>query len=103
MHGNRESHETNRPTHPQPAKRKAPAASAAAPKERQSKLAKEHNITAREEAEIKEAFALFSEEMEGEKEGVIPISDVRRAMVYVLSFSSSTTYLPLFPSSSHSR
>ncbi|KAK7910795.1 hypothetical protein PG985_013276 [Apiospora marii] len=65
-----------------PAKRKAPAASAAAaPKERQSKLAKEHNITAREEAEIKEAFALFSEEMDGEKEGVIPISDVRRAMV----------------------
>ncbi|KAK7965954.1 calmodulin [Apiospora aurea] len=55
----------------QPAKRKAaaPAASAAAPKERQSKLAKEHNITAREEAEIKEAFALFSEPMDGEKEG----------------------------------
>ncbi|KAK6855741.1 hypothetical protein PG995_007892 [Apiospora arundinis] len=66
-----------------PAKRKAaaPAASAAAPKERQSKLAKEHNITAREEAEIKEAFALFSEPMDGEKEGVIPTSDVRRAMV----------------------
>ncbi|KAK8101762.1 hypothetical protein PG999_012136 [Apiospora kogelbergensis] len=63
-----------------PAKRK-PAAAAAAPKERQSKLAKEHSITAREEAEIKEAFALFSEPMDGEKEGVIPTSDVRRAMV----------------------
>lgn len=68
----------------QPAKRK-PAAAAAAPKERQSKLAKEHSITAREEAEIKEAFALFSEPMDGEKEGVIPTSDVRRAMVYVAS------------------
>ncbi|KAK8041382.1 hypothetical protein PG994_014389 [Apiospora phragmitis] len=68
-----------------PAKRKASAlaaSSAAAPKERQSKLAKEHSITAREEAEIKEAFALFSEPMDGEKEGVIPTSDVRRAMVY---------------------
>ena len=51
------------------------------PKERQSKLAKEHNITAREEAEIKEAFGLFAEPLEGEKEGVIPIDDVRRAMV----------------------
>ncbi|KAK3937657.1 hydroxyacylglutathione hydrolase [Diplogelasinospora grovesii] len=48
---------------------------------RQSKLAKEHKITAQEEAEIKEAFGLFSEPMEGEKEGVIPIGDVRRAMI----------------------
>ncbi|KAH6658358.1 calmodulin [Truncatella angustata] len=59
-------------------KRKIPPSE---PKERQSKLAKEHNITAREEAEIKEAFALFAEPMDGEKEGVIPIGDVRRAMV----------------------
>ncbi|KAI0201287.1 hypothetical protein F4808DRAFT_460143 [Astrocystis sublimbata] len=70
-----------------PPKRKAPSGAAAAkdavaaPKERQSKLAKEHNISAREESEIKEAFALFSEPMEGEKEGVIPTKDVRRAMV----------------------
>ncbi|KAI4602113.1 hypothetical protein KJ359_010979 [Pestalotiopsis sp. 9143b] len=62
-----------------PPKRKAPPSSA--PKERQSKLAKEHNITAREEAEIKEAFTLFSEPLDGEKDGVIPIDDVRRAMV----------------------
>ncbi|KAI3392656.1 hypothetical protein diail_5337 [Diaporthe ilicicola] len=48
---------------------------------RQSKLAKEHDITAQEEAEIKEAFTLFSEPMDGEKEGVIPIDDVRRAMI----------------------
>ncbi|KAI0490700.1 EF-hand [Xylaria cf. heliscus] len=64
-----------------PPKRKAAAAAAAAPKERQSKLAKEHNISAREEREIKEAFALFAEPMDGEKEGVIPTKDVRRAMV----------------------
>lgn len=50
---------------------------------RQSKLAKEHDITAQEEAEIKEAFSLFAEPMDGEKEGVIPIDDVRRAMMYV--------------------
>ncbi|POS77263.1 calmodulin [Diaporthe helianthi] len=48
---------------------------------RQSKLAKEHDITAQEEAEIKEAFSLFAEPMDGEKEGVIPIDDVRRAMI----------------------
>ncbi|EAA31861.3 hypothetical protein GE21DRAFT_7315 [Neurospora crassa] len=48
---------------------------------RQSKLAKENNITAQEEAEIKEAFSLFAEPMDGEKEGVIPIRDVRRAMI----------------------
>ncbi|KAI0194004.1 ef-hand superfamily Ca2+-modulated protein [Xylaria flabelliformis] len=71
------------PRPPQPPKRKAATSSAkdAAPKERQSKLAKEHNISAREEREIKEAFALFAEPMDGEKEGVIPTKDVRRAMV----------------------
>ncbi|KAI6090884.1 hypothetical protein F4821DRAFT_12137 [Hypoxylon rubiginosum] len=62
-----------------PPKRKAPGDTA--PKERQSKLAKEHNISAREEREIKEAFALFAEPMDGEKEGVIPTKDVRRAMM----------------------
>ncbi|TVY29377.1 Centrin-2, partial [Lachnellula hyalina] len=67
-----------------PPKRRAPAAasvSAPEPKARQSKLAKEHNITAAEENEIREAFALFSQKKKGEKEGVIPISDVRRAMI----------------------
>lgn len=52
-----------------------------APKPRQTKLAKEHNVTAQEEAEIKEAFSLFSEPMEGEKHGVIPTNDVRSAMI----------------------
>ncbi|KAM7204320.1 hypothetical protein V8F33_001622 [Rhypophila sp. PSN 637] len=71
----------------QPVKRRGGAAAAADnessanPKTRQSKLAKEHGITAQEEAEIREAFGLFSEPMDGEKEGVIPIGDVRRAMI----------------------
>ncbi|KAI2623314.1 calmodulin [Hypoxylon sp. NC1633] len=66
-----------------PPKRKAPTGGTAdsTPKERQSKLAKEHGISAREEREIKEAFALFAEPADGEKEGVIPAKDVRRAMV----------------------
>ncbi|KAK0638686.1 hypothetical protein B0T16DRAFT_381854 [Cercophora newfieldiana] len=53
----------------------------AGPKQRQSKLAKEHNITPQEEADIREAFSLFSEPLDGEKEGVIPTADVRRAMI----------------------
>jgi hydroxyacylglutathione hydrolase len=71
----------------QPPKRKAPAeASTTTTKApRRSKLAKEHNITAEEEAEIKEAFGLFAEPMDGEKEGILPIDDLRRAMVYVLA------------------
>ncbi|KAH8891348.1 calmodulin [Thozetella sp. PMI_491] len=65
-----------------PAKRRAAAATdGGAPKARQSRLAKENNITGEEEGEIKEAFSLFSEPMDGEKEGVIPIGDVRRAMI----------------------
>ncbi|KAK4181446.1 hypothetical protein QBC36DRAFT_306236 [Triangularia setosa] len=49
---------------------------------KQSRLAKEHNVTPQEEAEIREAFSLFSEPMEGEgREGVIPIHDVRRALI----------------------
>ncbi|KAI8951373.1 hypothetical protein F4801DRAFT_545322 [Xylaria longipes] len=83
-----------------PPKRKAAgSAKNAAPKERQSKLAKEHNISAREEREIKEAFALFAEPMDGEKEGVIPTKDVRRAMVYVFSPAMSplrTNYITVF-------
>ena len=51
------------------------------PKARRSKLAKENNITAEEEAEIKEAWNLFRlEDIEGyedEKEGVLRTSSVR--------------------------
>jgi Ca2+-binding EF-hand superfamily protein len=69
--------------HMQPAKRRAPAAADAVPsKARRSALAKEHNITGEEENEIKEAFRLFAQDHKGEKEGVIPIGDVRRAMMY---------------------
>ncbi|CAN8095845.1 unnamed protein product [Discula destructiva] len=66
-----------------PPKRKAAASteSGASGKTRLSKLARENDITAQEEAEIREAFALFSEKAEGEKDGVIPIGDVRRAMI----------------------
>lgn len=75
---------TNKTRRRQPPKRKAAASSGGS--KRQSKLAKEHNISAEEEAEIKEAFGLFAEPMEGEKEGVIPIEDVRRAMMSVATF-----------------
>lgn len=70
-----------------PKRRKAPASSSAAPKRaRQSKLAKENNISAEEENEIKEVFQLFAdshEDFPDDKEGVIPREDVRKAMVYV--------------------
>ncbi|CAK7202346.1 hypothetical protein SEUCBS139899_005069 [Sporothrix eucalyptigena] len=68
-----------------PPKRKASASAAAsstttkAP--RPSKLARENNITAQEEGEIREAFGLFAEPMDGEKDGVLPINDLRRALI----------------------
>ncbi|KAM0435187.1 hypothetical protein ACHAPT_003277 [Fusarium lateritium] len=64
-----------------PPKRKAAASGGAAPKARQSKLAKEHNVTAQEEGEIREAFSLFAEPMDGEKHGVLPIDDVKSALI----------------------
>ncbi|CAK7243032.1 MAG: hypothetical protein STHCBS139747_004539 [Sporothrix thermara] len=72
-----------------PPKRKASAAAAASSSSsaaankapRPSKLARENNITAQEEAEIREAFGLFSEPMDGEKDGVLPIGDLRRALI----------------------
>jgi len=70
----------------QPPKRRPPASAAGSEKKtRQSKLAKENNISAEEEAEIKEAYHLFSvphEDYENEKEGVIPTQDVRKAIMY---------------------
>ncbi|KAJ5587193.1 uncharacterized protein N7459_002958 [Penicillium hispanicum] len=63
----------------------APSSSAAAPKRaRASKLAKENNITAEEENEIKEVFQLFADahdDFPAEKDGVIPREDVRKALV----------------------
>ncbi|GAD99942.1 EF-hand superfamily Ca2+modulated protein [Paecilomyces variotii No. 5] len=68
-----------------PPKRRGPSNPAPTPRKgRQSKLAKENDITAEEENEIKEAFHLFSttnEQFEDEKEGVIRTQDVRRALV----------------------
>ena len=49
---------------------------------RPSKLAKELGLTAQQESEIREAFSLFAEPYPGEKEGVITIPDVRRALMY---------------------
>ncbi|ODM15667.1 hypothetical protein SI65_08901 [Aspergillus cristatus] len=54
------------------------------PRTRQSKLAKENDISAEQETEIKEAFHLFSSANEAfpdEKEGVISRSDIRKALV----------------------
>ncbi|KAL1302961.1 hypothetical protein AAFC00_003279 [Neodothiora populina] len=72
-----------------PPKRRPPAtassAAKAAPKKRPSKLAKENDLTADQEAEIQEAFALFSvqdhPDFEDEKEGAIKIEDVRRCLI----------------------
>ncbi|KAJ9604197.1 hypothetical protein H2200_011031 [Cladophialophora chaetospira] len=68
-----------------PAKGKAAATKPTpTPKARRSKLAKENDITAEEEAEIKEAWNLFRlEDVEGyedEKEGVLRTSNVRHVL-----------------------
>lgn len=68
-----------------PKKRSAPSSGPAPKRARQSKLAKENDISASEENEIKEVFHLFSETVEefaDQKEGVIPRGDVRKALVY---------------------
>jgi hypothetical protein len=65
--------------HSQPPKRRAPLRQAA-PK-RPSKLAKEHDLTANQEAEIREAFGLFSvqhPDYESSKEGVLRRVDRRQ-------------------------
>src|ERR1700761_3509954 len=69
-----------------PPKRKQPGTSASASKpaaKRRSKLAKENDITADDEEEIKEAFDLFSvhNSDSDSKEKVIATSDVRRCLI----------------------
>ncbi|KAL4771959.1 hypothetical protein BDW60DRAFT_216986 [Aspergillus nidulans var. acristatus] len=68
-----------------PKKRSAQTASSSGPKKaRQSKLAKENNISGEEENEIKEVFNIFSEaneEFPDEKDGVVAREDVRKALV----------------------
>jgi Ca2+-binding EF-hand superfamily protein len=69
-----------------PPKRKQTASAASAsskptPK-RRSKLAKDNNISADEEEEIREAFSLFVQKTkDGSKEGEIATQDVRRALI----------------------
>jgi hypothetical protein len=64
-----------------PAKSKQPA------RARRSKLAQENEISAQDEAEIKDAWRVFAvhdvEDFEDEKEGVMRTEDVRRAMKYL--------------------
>ncbi|KYG43824.1 hypothetical protein M433DRAFT_330981 [Acidomyces richmondensis BFW] len=48
---------------------------------RRSKLAKENDITADQEAEIQEAFALFSSDKSVSKDSMISINDVRRCLI----------------------
>lgn len=80
-----------------PPKRKATASgSGGAPKARQSKLAKEHNVTPQEEGEIREAFSLFAEPMDGEKLGVLPIDDVKSALIALGVPASSPAELKEF-------
>ena len=38
-------------------------------------------MSPQEEGEIKEAFSLFAEPMDGEKNGVLPIGDVKSALM----------------------
>ncbi|KAJ5279236.1 pisatin demethylase [Penicillium angulare] len=68
-----------------PKRRGAPPSTSAGPKRaRPSKLAKDNNISAEEENEIKEVFQLFADkhkDFPNEKEGVIPREDVRKALV----------------------
>ncbi|KAH7152410.1 beta-lactamase-like protein [Dactylonectria estremocensis] len=71
-------------------------ATTSAPKPRQSKLAKEHNVTPQEEGEIREAFSLFAEPMDGEKLGVLPIDDVKSALVALGVPASSAAELNEF-------
>ncbi|VUC21516.1 unnamed protein product [Clonostachys rosea] len=79
-----------------PPKRKTGAAASTPKAPPRSKLAKEHNISAQEEGEIKEAFSLFAEPMDGEKNGVIPINDFKSALIALGIPASSPAELKEF-------
>jgi hypothetical protein len=56
---------------------------------RASKLAKENGINAEQEAEIREAYALFAvhhPEHEDSKDGVLRRDDVRRCLMYAIYY-----------------
>lgn len=68
----------------QPPKRRAVSTKNRPPVKRASKLAKENGLSADQEAEIREAFALFAinhPEHEDSKEGVLRKDDVRRCLM----------------------
>lgn len=76
-----------------PRKRAAPAATKATPQPRRSKLAKDNDISAEQETEIKEAWSLCREDdvenFEGEKEGVVPTSKIAAVMRWKLRLQES--------------
>ncbi|MCJ1309731.1 hypothetical protein MMC25_003392 [Agyrium rufum] len=72
-----------------PSSTTAPASKTARP----SKLAKEHDLTAAEESEIKEAFALFSSSTKTSASSTIPTSSVRRALLALGTPPSSSSEL----------
>jgi len=83
-----------------PAKRRATASSSRAsgpvPRvSKQSKLAKEHNLSPAQENEIREAFGLFAQPAKDEKEGVLPIRDVKKALI-ALGFPPTSAELKDF-------
>jgi hydroxyacylglutathione hydrolase len=53
-------------------------------------------VSAQEEGEIKEAYSLFAEPMDGEKNGVLPIDDVKSALIALGIPPSSTAELKEF-------
>ncbi|KAF2202775.1 EF-hand superfamily Ca2+-modulated protein [Delitschia confertaspora ATCC 74209] len=78
-----------------PPKRRPPKSSHVPPK-RPSKLAKENNLTAAQEREIREAFSLFAVQHphhEDSQEGVLRVSDVRRCLK-ALNLAPSPSELP---------
>ncbi|KAF1999827.1 EF-hand superfamily Ca2+-modulated protein [Amniculicola lignicola CBS 123094] len=67
-----------------PPKRRAPSNRITVAPQRPSKLAKEHGLTADQEAEIREAFGLFALQhphYTESKEGVLRSDDVRRCLI----------------------
>ncbi|KAI9827817.1 MAG: hypothetical protein M1832_004306 [Thelocarpon impressellum] len=69
-----------------PPKRRTPKPAAPGKKPRASKLARENDISAEEEAEIREAFDIFAKPAaedaeDGPQEDAMPLADVHRALI----------------------
>jgi Ca2+-binding EF-hand superfamily protein len=64
-----------------PKRKQAAAAAPKPPAKRRSKLAKDNDISAEEEAEIQEAFSLFAKQDEDSSATVIATSDIRRCLI----------------------